>query len=290
MPDDEITAEFDSASLTSGWDHAPVVGRVARLRWAARTDIGKVRDNNEDKFDVFEPEDPVLLATRGRLFAVADGMGGHAAGQVASEFALKCLVRTYFHRASHEPPAVALQQAFLDSNRLIVQAALGNPAWSGMGTTLVVAVVRGDQLIVAHAGDSRALLLRRGKAPEWLTTDHSWVEEQVRSGALTREQAESSARRNVITRCIGMDGMPGAELRTLGLEAGDTVVLASDGVTNLLDADAIAGLVAGSGLSQAALSLIDLANDRGGTDNGTVLLIRCDGFDPVPDAAGAHGS
>ena len=281
MSDDEITAEFDSAKLVAPPSAQPDPAVHARLRWAARTDIGRVRDSNEDKFDIFEPEDTATLARRGRLLAVADGMGGHAAGQIASESALKCLVRRYFgyHTGSVES---ALQAAFADANRIVLQAALSQRALAGMGTTLVAAVVRDNMLTIAHAGDSRAILLRRGLPPQPLTTDHSWVEEQVRAGALTREQAETSSRRNVITRCIGMDGMPGAEVRSFELFPGDTVVLASDGLTNHVDNTTLARIVEGNGIHQAALDLIDHANDAGGSDNSTVVLLRCDGFDHWP--------
>jgi len=290
MADDEITAEFDSASLSA----PPAAGDVpvvhARLRWAARTDIGKVRDSNEDKFDVFEPENDETLARRGRLYAVADGMGGHAAGQIASEATLKWVVRRFFNRNASESLPAALQASVLDANRMLLQAASANPAFEGMGTTLVAAVVRGDMLTVAHAGDSRAILLRPGQPPRAVTTDHSWVEEQVRAGLLTREQAEQSSRRNVITRCIGMDGMPGAEIQTLALQTGDIVVLASDGLTNNVDLPALARIVNDQpGLAEAALALIDCANDNGGSDNATVLLLRCDGFDAWAGAGAMAG-
>ncbi len=290
MADDEITAEFDSASLTapSAVGDVPLV--QARLRWAARTDIGKVRDSNEDKFDVFEPENIETLARRGRLYAVADGMGGHAAGQIASEATLKWVVRRFFAPTGSESLPSALQAAVLDANRFLLQAASTNPACAGMGTTLVAAVVRGDMLTVAHAGDSRAILLRPGQPARALTTDHSWVEEQVRAGALTREQAEQSSRRNVITRCIGMDGMPGADIQTLPLQSGDIVVLASDGLTNHVDLATLARIVNDrKGLAEAALALVDCANDNGGSDNSTVLLLRCDGFDAWPGAEAISG-
>jgi PPM family protein phosphatase len=278
MPTEEITAEFDTAELLG--ESTPTTPLpYAALSWAARTDIGRVRSHNEDKFDVFLPEDPAALARRGRLFAVADGMGGHQGGQIASEFALKTLVRAYFAPQALETDP-ALCAAISDANALVTQAAEQFGAKNDMGTTLVCAVVRGDRLTIAHVGDSRAYLLREGERPRQLTVDHSWVEEQVKRGALSREEAEASPYRNVILRSIGMgDGLE-ADLGTERLLVGDVIVLASDGLTGYLDGDAIGAICAGKGLSQAALSLIDAANDAGGKDNITALLVRVDALTP----------
>lgn len=280
---DETTAEFDTADLARAWTEPAPPTRHARVSWAARTDIGRVRESNEDKVDVFLPEDPSTLARRGRLWAVADGMGGHEAGQIAAEAGLKTLIRAYFADESPAGPAEALRAALDRANVLLLQAAARMGQRTGMGTTVVAAVVRDDVLTVAHVGDSRAYLLRPGEPARALTTDHSWVEEQVRLGVLTRAQAEASPHRNVITRCLGMDGHPGADVATETLRPGDRVLLATDGVTGLLDEATLAHLAAGPGLSQAALDLIDAANDAGGRDNATVLLLRVDAFDPWDD-------
>jgi PPM family protein phosphatase len=276
---DEITAEFDTSELIGG-DPGPTEPRVrVALSWAARTDIGRVRSHNEDKYDVFVPEDDPALARRGQLFAVADGMGGHQGGQIASEFALKTLVRAYFAPSSLEADA-ALRAAISDANALVTQAAEQFGAKNDMGTTLVCAVVRDDTLTIAHVGDSRAFLLRDGERPRQLTVDHSWVEEQVKRGALTREEAEASPYRNVILRSIGMGEGLESDLSTERLLEGDVIVLASDGLTGYLDTDAIGAICAGRGLSQAALALIDAANDAGGKDNITALLVRIDSLTP----------
>jgi PPM family protein phosphatase len=203
---DEITAEFDTEELARGraqlTDGRPT--HHTELVFAARTDIGRVRENNEDKFDFFTPEDAPTLATRGRLWAIADGMGGHSAGQVASEAGLKTVIRSYFAEPGGREVGEALQKALADANALITQAAVNMGAKNGMGTTMVVAVVLNDMLTIAHVGDSRAYLLREGERIRQLTTDHSWVEEQVRRGALSRAEAESSPYRNIITRSVGM--------------------------------------------------------------------------------------
>ena len=276
---DETTAEFDTEELARGWaqlaDRRPT--HHTELAFAARTDIGRVRENNEDKFDFFLPDDAPTQATRGRLWAIADGMGGHSAGQVASEAGLKTVIRSYFAEPlTGETSEVgeALRQSLRDANALITQAAINMGAKNGMGTTMVVAIVLNDMLTLAHVGDSRAYLLREGERIRQLTTDHSWVEEQVRRGALSRAEAEKSPYRNVITRSIGMgDGMD-ADILTEKLFPEDILLLATDGVTGYLGEDALAALMSNKSLSKAALDIVDAANDAGGKDNSTVVLLK----------------
>ena len=284
MPD-ESTAEFDTEELARGWaqlaDRRPACH--ADLAFAARTDIGRVRENNEDKYDFFLPEDAPTLALRGRLWAIADGMGGHSAGQVASEAGLKAVIRSYFAEPAQGEITEALRQSLDGANTLITRAAEQMNAKNGMGTTMVVAIVREEMLTIAHVGDSRAYLLREGERVRQLTTDHSWVEEQVRRGAMTREEAELSPYRNVITRSVGMgDGM-NADIVTEKLLPGDTVLLATDGVTGYLGGDALAALTSGKSLSKAALDIVDAANDAGGKDNSTVLLLKVLALSPWPE-------
>lgn len=282
---EESTAEFDTEELARGWaqlaDRRPMCH--AELAFAARTDIGRVRENNEDKYDFFLPEDAPTLALRGRLWAIADGMGGHSAGQVASEAALKTVIRSYYAEPVEGEVADALRQALADANALIARAAIQMNARNGMGTTLVAAVVKDNMLTIGHVGDSRAYLLREGERVRQLTTDHSWVEEQVRRGTLTRAEAESSPHRNVITRSIGMGEGMVADILTETLLPGDTLLLATDGVTGYLSEDALAALAAGKSLSKAALDIVDAANDAGGKDNSTVLLLRVAAVTPWPE-------
>lgn len=282
---DETTAEFDTQELARGWallaERRPV--SHVEIAFAARTDIGRVRELNEDKYDFFLPEEEALLALRGRLWAIADGMGGHSAGQVASEAGLKTVIRSYFAEPMEADVPQALRQALGEANTLITRAAEQMNAKNGMGTTMVVAVVKDDVLTVAHVGDSRAYLLRSGERIRQLTTDHSWVEEQVRRGALTREEAELSPYRNVITRSVGMgDGM-NADVVTEKLFPGDQLLLVTDGVSGYLSGDALAALTSGKSLSKAALDIIDAANDAGGKDNSTAVLLRVQSISPWPE-------
>jgi len=281
VPDDEITAEFDSGALAlAGTDAAGPMVR-ARTRWAARTDIGRVREHNEDKVDVFQPEEQELLARRGEVWAVADGMGGHAAGQVAAEQGLRAFLRAYFHAPDLLPVDDALRLAADTANGEVARIAASDPRLNQMGSTLVALALRGDIATVAWVGDSRAVLFRSGEAPRPLTHDHSWVEEQVRAGAMTAEEAAVSTRRNVITRCLGMVGHPGADLATVRVRAGDVIALLSDGVSNLVDNAAMARRIEGQGLSQAALDIVDDALAAGGHDNATILLVRIEAIAPV---------
>lgn len=276
--EEESTEEMETAVLVRGWD---AVGERrpathAEIVWAARTDIGRARENNEDKFDFFLPEEASPLALRGRLWAVADGMGGHDAGQIASEAALKALVRTYFAApasgAGEETVADRLQAAIVEANGLIHQAARQIEGKSGMGTTLVAAVVRDDVLTIAHVGDSRAYLLRDGQLRA-LTSDHSWVEEQVRRGSMSRADAEASPYRNYILRSVGVEPTVKADIATETLQAGDVVLLCTDGLTGHLSDTDLSAILPGKSLSQAVLDLIDAANQAGGKDNITALAL-----------------
>jgi len=278
---EETTAELDAGDIQKGWEALQTkVGRVAprhvTVAWGARSDIGRARENNEDKFDFYLPDDAATLASHGRLWAVADGMGGHNAGQVASEAALKTIIRTYFAAPRGNDVATNLRAAIADANALIARAAAQFPERGGMGTTAVAAVIRNATLTIGHVGDSRAYLLRGDeKEVRQLTDDHSWVEEQVRRGGLTRAEAEGSPYRNVITRSIGMEGTLEVDIVREALRPGDVLLLCSDGLSGYLDGPALRPYLIAARVnpSQAALSLIDAANAAGGRDNITALLL-----------------
>ncbi len=288
--DKTITQELDADVLQRGW--AAVSPRPPRfdaaVAWAGRTDIGRVREHNEDKFDFFLPEDPTVLALRGRLWAVADGMGGHSAGQIASEVALKTLIRAYFNPLAPEDTEAALRDALTEANSLIYQAARRFEDKAGMGTTVVAAVVRDDGLTIAHVGDSRAYLLRGDEPLRPLTADHSWVEEMVRRGAMSRAEAEASPQRHYILRSVGVMATVEPDITTISVQTGDVVLLCSDGLCGYVD-DATMETVLRRplGLAQNALDLIDAANDAGGRDNSTALLLRVGAVTPTADKGAA---
>ena len=268
----EKTERLDRDELSEGWAEVGRTPRtVAVLKLGAKTDLGRVRDNNEDKFDFFEPEDPAVLATKGRFYAVADGMGGHSAGQIACELALKAVIQSYYSSPSPDV-ASGLKRAVEEANALIHATAQAVPDRQGMGTPLTAAIVREEQIVIAQVGDSRAYLIRDG-AIRQLTEDHSWVAEQVRLGTMTLAEAQVSPFRNIITRSLGT--APGVEpdIFTHDLRAGDTFVLCSDGLSGHLEPQEILGMTQGHPPSVAALTLIDAANARGGRDNITALVL-----------------
>src|SRR5215471_15311413 len=166
------------------------------------------------------PKDLQVMANKGALFIVADGMGGHAAGEVASEIAVDTVSNMYYQEDSADV-SVSLLRAIRRANTSIHQRAAENMLRSGMGTTCVAAVLRGNMAYVANVGDSRAYMVRRGQVRQ-ISQDHSWVEEQVRAGLLTHDQARSHAQRNVITRCLGTQAEVEVDVFSEVLEEGDT--------------------------------------------------------------------
>ena len=285
---DDKTARLDRNELREGWAE---IGRVPRLvasvKLGAKTDLGRVRDNNEDKFDFFEPEDPSVLATKGCFYAVADGMGGHSAGQIACEMALKTVIEMYYADPSADVEA-GLRRAIEQANGLIWDTSQTIPDRQGMGTTLTAAVVCEDRLTLAQVGDSRAYLLRDGAIAQ-LTEDHSWVAEQVRLGTMTLAEAQISPFRNIITRSIGTAATLEADIFTQELRRGDTLLLCSDGLSGHLEPEELGAVLQGHSPSAAALALVEEANERGGRDNITALVLSVRALTPYegspPDQA-----
>ena len=270
----EITAKINTAELVKQWEEraSRARGIVVDTLLGAKTDLGCVRENNEDKFEFFQPDDEDVLATKGSFYAVADGMGGHAAGQIASEIALKTSIRAYYADPS---PVVeeSLRAAIQQANGLIYDAARAISERNGMGTTFTALVVRGEEAFIAQVGDSRCYRLR-GNRIDQLTDDHSWVNEQVKRGALTLEEAECSPFKNVITRSIGNAPSVDVDIYTEELEEGDQFLLCSDGLSNEVSADEMRDAMKRNSPSRAAWNLVDLALERGGRDNCTLLILK----------------
>lgn len=236
---------------------------------AAATDRGRVRTANEDAFG---------LSREDGVFLVCDGMGGAAAGEVASGMAVSVFLKRLAGWAKDEEtrrsPASRLQEAIVLANRAIYCKAAKDFRLHGMGTTLVALAIEGDSAWVAHVGDSRCYRWRRG-ALEQCTLDHSLVEEQVRMGAITEEEAARSPLRNVITRAVGSQRTVTADIEQLPVEPGDLFVLCSDGLTGELSAEEMGSILAQeSDLGSACAKLIGAANKSGGRDNITCLLVR----------------
>ncbi|MEE0845978.1 MAG: Stp1/IreP family PP2C-type Ser/Thr phosphatase [Eggerthellaceae bacterium] len=231
--------------------------RGAITEFGSRTDIGCVRDHNEDSLVVAPP-----------LFAVADGMGGHAAGEVASEIATTALA----DQAPKEPDAEALGRAIEAANHAIIEAARNGLGREGMGTTCTAAILKGERLVLAQVGDSRAYLLHQGKLQQ-LTRDHSLVAMMVEAGQLTPEEARVHPRRSVITRALGTDPATKPDLYELDVETGDRLLLCSDGLSGMVedrDIEAIMNRTADP--QRCASQLVNEAIAAGGNDNVTVIV------------------
>ena len=247
-----------------------------RISAHAATDVGRVREGNEDS----------LFAGQA-VFAVADGMGGHQAGEVASEAALGPIgALDGLEFPAPEAAQEALVDAVVDANRTVVDQALADPSLRGMGTTLTAVLVRANHVHIAHVGDSRAYLLRGARDMTQLTTDHTLVEQLIREGRLARSEAAVHPQRSVITRAIGVDHHVKVDsLPPLQLQPGDQVLLCSDGLTGPVDDHTIAEiLVTTTDGDAACAALIDAANAAGGPDNITVVLLRVEG-DPSEAAS-----
>lgn len=247
-----------------------------------RSHVGQVRDLNEDSYlAMAAPAIPQEIAT---LLVVADGVGGHQAGEVASAYVVDTFrqlfsSQAYRTRVDYNPRredyyAAVLKELLEQINSGLQEIAVGHQSLSGMGTTATVALVTGKRLFIGHVGDTRAYLLRRGQLHQ-LTTDHSWVEEQVQAGVLTPEEAAVHQRRNVLTRSLGNRPVVRVDRTIETLQREDAFLLCSDGLTNKVSDVEITNALQGTNDPQRACdSLVDLANQRGGEDNITVLLVQ----------------
>lgn len=237
--------------------------RGAITTFGSRTDVGCVRDHNEDSLVVAPP-----------LFVVADGMGGHAAGEVASEIATSILAE----KAPQTPDAEALGRAVEEANLEIIAAAEDGRGREGMGTTCTAAILKEDRLIIAQVGDSRAYLLHKGQMQQ-LTRDHSLVADLIEAGQITEAEARVHPQRSVITRALGSDPRTQPDLFELTAEAGDRLLLCSDGLSTMLEDDQIAKILASHSEPQrCAAQLVNEAVGRGGYDNVTVIVVDVTGL------------
>jgi PPM family protein phosphatase len=238
--------------------------------YARASDTGRKRRRNEDSYVVAPP-----------LFAVADGMGGAQAGEVASRLAAAALQETDSSSLSGPEQVVSLIR---EANRRVYERAANDPATSGMGTTMTVALVEGQTVTIGHVGDSRAYLVRDGRL-EQLTEDHSLVNELLKSGKLSREEADVHPQRSVITRAVGTDPDVDVDAFTVSAAEGDIFLLCSDGLTDMVSDEDILEVLERhrSDLDRAAKALVSAANRGGGEDNITVIAfaIAADGDDTV---------
>src|SRR5258708_10410176 len=248
------------------------VAKLLRLDVAQLTDVGRKREHNEDNMAYVIPKDQQVMAKKGALFIVADGMGGHAAGEVASEIAVDTVSYVYYQDDSDDV-SVSLLHAIKRANALIHQRAAENMLRSGMGTTCVAAVLRGNMAYIANVGDSRAYLVRNGQVKQG-SQDHSWVAEQVRAGLLTEEQARTHAQRNVITRSLGTQADVEIDVYHEELHEGDSLVLCTDGLSGLVSDEELLRIVDQFVPQESVYHLVERATENGGPDNITAIVVR----------------
>lgn len=242
------------------------------VKAAARSSKGRVRSGNEDAFG-YQSEHGIYL--------VCDGMGGAAGGEVASRMAVDIVLRRMGEPGKGQSAQEKLHEAIGEANRQVLERADSEPGLSGMGTTLVALLLCHDPesgpAVVAHAGDSRVYLLRKGQLGR-VTQDHSLVDEQMRMGAMTAEEAERSPFRHVITRAIGTQPSVSEDVAEVAVEKGDVFLLCSDGLTREVDEGAIGRILGGGDdPERAAQALVDAANEAGGRDNVTALVVMIGG-------------
>jgi protein phosphatase len=225
------------------------------------------RETNEDAFGQREPRDPEVRSRQGSLYVVSDGMGGHQAGEVASRLAVETTLEAYYQA----PPdgAGALRRAIEAANRRILERAASCEAWAGMGCTIVACLVRDACATIAHVGDSRAYLIRAGAARQ-LTRDHLFVTEVL---GLDEARARTSRQRHVLSRALGADAGTQADVMSVDLAPGDYLVLCTDGVSNVVQDEELASVIAGHPPGAAVRRLLALTRMRRTSDNASALVI-----------------
>lgn len=247
--------------------------------YSSALDAGRARSNNEDA---------VIVDAHSGLAILADGMGGYNAGEVASSMVTTFVaaelgrwLREVKDQASVADLRRAMEICVDNANRAIFNAANANPNYAGMGTTLVVMVLRDGQIMVGHVGDSRAYRFRAGRLQQ-LTKDHSLLQEQLDAGLITPEQAQYATHKNLVTRAVGVEDTVLLEVHTHEVLPGDIYLLCSDGLSDMLADPEIAQILAvAAPLNETGQSLVDAANAAGGRDNISVILARSEGEPPA---------
>lgn len=237
-----------------------------------KSDRGSVRERNEDYFGVFEPETEELFEKRGILIVVTDGMGGHFSGADASRAAVDFVGKAYYEVSNGDATDI-LKKAFLETNKYVFDT-VGMGMESLAGTTCTVAALFSKVVHIAHAGDSRAYLVK-GKKIKQLTKDHSVVGEMLRKGMLNKEEARNHPRRNVITRAVGLKKEIEVDLYpSIPIRKGDCILLCTDGLFSMLGEIEIADIVSSNPPDKACTKLVKRAKEEGGTDNITVVIAK----------------
>jgi PPM family protein phosphatase len=243
------------------------------LEFAQISDPGLVREGNEDCLGHFPPASPAEVRSRGWLFALADGVGGHERGEVASRLAVDSVLDAFRNAAPGAQLSALLPRMVHQANERVYSAASGNPAGS-MATTLVLCALRFDQAVISHVGDSRCYLIRDGRATP-LTRDHTLAADQANIGLLSAQEAQEAPTRHILSRAVGSDLVVAPDTNQIQVNPDDVFLLCSDGLHGPLPAAEIAYVVSRrNDLQAAAERLVAIANERDGSDNVSVQLIR----------------
>ncbi len=255
--------------------YRPVQDNPMDVEFAELSDVGRVRKGNEDYLGHAAPAEQEDVRARGWLFALADGVGGHDLGEVASHTAIEGLLAGFRNATPGEPHPGLLTRLVREANTRVIDA--GHAAKSGgisMATTIVACALRYDRVTVAHVGDSRCYLIRRGQ-PNLLTRDHTIANEHVRLKLLSKEDAAHAETRHVLSRSLGNDLAVNVDVNEHQVFAGDVLLLCSDGLHGSVEASEMAAVAGRDGdLSAAAKRLVEIANQRDGSDNISLQLIR----------------
>ncbi len=243
-----------------------------KVEIAIKTHVGMVRSENQDHFGVYRPSGPEEESRKGHFVVVADGMGGHSGGQIASQTAADAMVST-FKNSKLQTMQELLEESILAGNEAVKSKQESNPQLREMGTTCVNALVRGESIMVAHLGDSRCYMFR-GSEDSQVTRDHTYLNELIDIGLLTPEQADGHPDKNIITRCVGMSQRLEIDYNHRSIERGDIFAMCSDGLSNFVTIEEVGQVVRKHEPEEACELLIKMANERGGDDNITVAVIR----------------
>lgn len=252
------------------------------IKVVVHTDLGNIRTNNEDTGLFFRIADAGITQEKGCILMVADGMGGHAAGEVASQMATDIISHEYF-KNGHGSIEKTLAKVFMLANKNILAAANADSAKKGMGTTCTALVVAGEEVYYAHVGDSRAYVIKNSRIAR-ITTDHTYVQELIKAGTITAAEAEKHPQRNILTNAMGTKPQIRVDTGKCDflLQAHDRLLICSDGLYDYLEDAEIAGIVNQWPLQQAAEELVAEAKKRGGHDNITVVLAQQNGEASMP--------
>jgi protein phosphatase len=274
------TIAIQQVTLTPG-------GRAAQasmldVDFGEHTDAGKVRDRNEDAHGHVAPANPAQGRSHGWLFVLADGVGGHERGEVASRLAVECLLEGFRESRAGEPHTTLLPRLAEKANLRVYEAGRAvAPGGARMATTLVACALRHDRAVIAHVGDSRCYLIRRGRATQ-LTRDHTVANEHLRMGLISAGESSQSSNRHLLLRSLGNDLFVNVDVNQTQVVPGDVLLLCCDGMHGALEAADMARVVTQNrDLREAAQQLVALANERDGSDNISVQVVRIKGVERV---------